>query len=438
MKNLSFLMIFLIMSVVNAQIVPQPLDLTGYGATSRAIKVTSPTNVWTSLNGSALNLVAHSNDGGASWLIDTIPNTDEMVIGSLDALDEQHVWVTLWDPYIGGGQIWSTSDGGEIWTLQTDTQFTGVGGFLNFVHFFSADSGLAVGDPTDGFFEIYTTTDGGSSWLRVPQEDIPDPLADEYGNIEFYSFIGNNIWFSTYIGRIYHSTDAGYTWEVFTIDSSLGLMWAAFSDELNGICHQAAAALPLVYITNDGGATWTEQNLEPALDVIGLYSIKGIPGLCVFLATQDTEPLKLYVTDDNFNSYHLLDSTLDYGYFINFYDHTTGWINSEDTTNAMYKYSGNLLTETEINSPSNLSQLNLNVFPNPVTADAALISFQLEKSDKVTISLVDITGKITAEQTIDGIAGKNVQVFDFTGIAHGAYFIELKDNQSASIKVIVN
>ncbi|MDQ2771355.1 MAG: hypothetical protein M3Y54_12760, partial [Bacteroidota bacterium] len=121
----------------------------------------------------------------------------------------------------GGGEILRTTNSGASWTLQTaPSDFTAGGGFLDFVYMFDANVGVAVGDPTNGYFEIRRTTDGGTTWNRIASQPALIPNTAEAGLTGSYFGLGNTIWFGGATlddarqERVFKSTDRGVTWTV--------------------------------------------------------------------------------------------------------------------------------------------------------------------------------------------------------------------------------
>ena len=134
----------------------------------------------------------------------------------IHAFDANTAWLAAY-PTAGGqqGGIWKTTNGGNTWTQQTSATFNNAASFTNVVYFWNANEGFCQGDPINGEFELYTTTNGGTTWNQVPGGSIPDPAGgNEYGYTRQIEVVGDNVWFTTSLGRVYHSTDKGYTWSV--------------------------------------------------------------------------------------------------------------------------------------------------------------------------------------------------------------------------------
>lgn len=218
-------------------------------------------------------------NGGTEWKADTISGAPiDGDLAMIYALDVDYAWVPI---HSGDPQgIWITSDGGDTWTHQDTAAFSGTGAFPNVVHFFDTNDGWCQGDPVDGYYELYTTTNGGTTWTRTPTEDIPAPLSNEMGTVGYYDVIGDTIWWGTQCstsgGRIFKSTDRGYTWTVAeTPFPNAGWVDVRMKDADNGLAMDKRASAAYLAETSDGGATWTE--IEPNGPFYG-YDIQYVPG----------------------------------------------------------------------------------------------------------------------------------------------------------------
>ncbi len=198
-------------------------------------------------------------NGGELWEADAIfgaPNEAELAM--IFALDENKAWAPL---HSGDPQgIWHTDDGGESWVRQESADFNEGGAFPNIVHFWDENNGWCQGDPVDGYFEMYTTTDGGNNWVRVPKENIPDPLPGEFGIIGYYDVVGDSVWWgcaNAYPMRVFRSRDRGYTWEAFEVPFDAGAYTdLRFKDENNGLAMDRTYEFAFLAETSDGGETW--------------------------------------------------------------------------------------------------------------------------------------------------------------------------------------
>jgi hypothetical protein len=194
-----------------------------------------------------------TTDGGQTWTNSTFVDPKGASVYCIDALNADTA-------YVATSEIFKTTNRGTTWVKQITNYSTG---FVNCVHFFDANNGVATGDPNGGYFEIYTTTNGGDNWVRVPSSNIPEPLPNEVGTVSYFAVYNNTFWFTTDRAterRIIRSTDRGYTWTLLTSFQNIsgGIPGIAFRDSLNGIYLQAAT---YVLRTSDGGLTWSPSYL---------------------------------------------------------------------------------------------------------------------------------------------------------------------------------
>ena len=187
------------------------------------------------------------------------------------------------------GRILKTTNGGTTWAVSSDTttMFKGTNNFPDWVHFWNANNGIALGDPNGNtaggalnMFEIWRTNNGGTSWTRVADANVPAPLSGEYGLTNSYTTWKGYIWSGTSDGaRVYASADSGKTWTINTgtIGLAGGITGLAFRDSLNGLLWGAAsttATVTTVMKTADGGATWSTVTTN---STVGTSYISTIP-----------------------------------------------------------------------------------------------------------------------------------------------------------------
>ncbi len=261
--------------------------------------------------GARVRQITYTLNGGETWTPRTVAGAGinaTLEIANVSAVNDSVAYVSLYNTGATASGVFRTINYGVTWTRQSTATFTpGTGGFCNWVHMFNANDGVTQGDPNNSYFEIYTTNNGGTTWVRVPQANIPAPLANEFGIIDYFTASGNNVWFSTSESRIYRSFDKGLTWAVSATGfplatSSLSAM--AFKDANNGIVSATVAAtgVNLGYITtSDGGATWSAPNtaitggLSSKLDI---SFVPGTAGTYVAVSALQSNPGSAITTDD--------------------------------------------------------------------------------------------------------------------------------------------
>jgi serine protease len=121
------------------------------------ICIVDPITVWASAydgsGGATLEEFTRTEDGGNTWIADTISGVTGYGIGNITATSSQDAWVTLYNAgSSGGGKIMVTTDGGNSWSWQSSATFTGTSAFPNVVHFFDPLNGFCMGDPNGGYF----------------------------------------------------------------------------------------------------------------------------------------------------------------------------------------------------------------------------------------------------------------------------------------------
>ena len=386
------------------------------------------------------SVAVRTSDGGNTWQFDSIPVPGQPLIVDVAAWDANTCYYLMADLGVGGGSVWKTTDGGTSWTKKTTTQFNN--GFPDFIHLFSANDGLVLGDPVGGYFDIQITHDGGDTWTRVPQANIPAPLTVEsgIGGKESSCVIGNTIWFASSGGRCFKSTDGGNHWTAVLIEpNTVHQMWSVcFSDLLHGIFYKRSAIPAVYYKTDDGGATWTPISLLPDKWMPGISRIDGIDGGYI-LCAQDTInwgfKTSVYFSHDFFNTMTKIDSGLWSSDHIYFKDASTGWLSGiwrRDT--SIYKFNGVL---TSVKPNPSLSE-NLTIIPNP-TCQNSLINFpDAFLGRKKVLKISDQSGKLIHVYRLNPFE-QSLNV-NSSSYPNGIYNVELisDDGRSASNRWIVH
>lgn len=261
---------------------------TGFSTASRGINyisIADANTVWATAydgsgGGSNIQAFTKTTNGGTTWTAFNTINIGNTALGisMIHAYDASTAWLAAYPNSTGQyGGIWKTTNGGTTWTKQTTASFNNAASFTNVVYFWDANIGFCQGDPINSEFELYTTTNGGTTWTLVPGANIPAPLTGEYGYTRQIEVVGDNVWFTTNKGRIYHSTDKGYNWSVYQspisdFGSATSSGNISFKNSTTGLLVNQASS---VWQTTDGGANWTPVTTTGSVYTQGLCWIEG-------------------------------------------------------------------------------------------------------------------------------------------------------------------
>ena len=412
---------------------------TGFSDASRGIseiKIIDANIVWAlaydGVAGAVIQEFTKTTNGGATWTPGTINVGDPALeINNLCPVNATTAWVSALIPADGNGVIYKTSDGGATWVQQNASGFQSSGqSFINGVHFFNANIGVAFGDPVNGEFEIYRTTDGGTTWSAVPAASLPNPTSGEYGYNGGNFSLGTNLWLPTNKGRLLRTTDMGVTWSVsqapltdFGGASQSGRV--SFSSATNGCLLKTAGTTYTFYTTTNGGATWSA-----GTPFTGAYRLLTyIPDTNIIVATsQATGASGSAYSTDNGTTWTTIDSGAQRGVSA-FLNGSTGWcagFSSDPFTDGIFKISGNLATnDFSLNT-------NFSIYPNPSNS---VVSISSAAIDSYKLTVADLTGKVLVEKSLSGIENS----LDISSFSKGIYFFTLNsDKKSETIKVIKN
>lgn len=374
-----------------------------------------------------------STDGGNTWTPGTInlgPNTSAFGTSSITAISSTTAWVSVYGDPSNPGGIWKTIDGGLTWNKQTTASFT-VNSYVNFVHFWDANNGIAHGDPESGEFEIYITSDGGTNWTRVAGANIPDPdSGGEYGYENLYEVSGNNIWFGTDIGRIYKSTDKGLTWTVNTVPSpstDFQLDTFTFSDTDPNKGFLVLYYSQKLFSTLDGGLNWSE-----VIKTGNLYNtdIALIPGTSILVSASSANPKGSSYSIDNGLSWINIDGiphgTLS---FLNDSFGFSGGLNTNATTGGIYKFSG-----VPLKAPSFDIKNKIVAYPNPTNGIVYLNSENLVIKEA---SVFDLLGR---QVYLSKFSALNNVTLDLKSLQFGTYVLKVTSDsgKTETMKIMKN
>ena len=368
-----------------------------------------------SSSGNNIQEFTRTNNSGDTWNTGTIDiSNTNLGISMIHAYDYNKAWLVAYPRAAGDtGGIFQTSDGGSTWNRQDSASYDTSSSFANVVYFWDENIGFAQGDPINGEFELYVTSDGGNNWNLVPGTNIPNPLSGEYGYTRQIEVVGDNIWFTTNKGRIYHSTNKGNNWLVYTSPiSDFGSAEVngnlSFSDDNNGII---VDNLGDVYRSTNSGVSWTQVSTSGVVYTGGLCFIEGTN--IVYTTGSGSS-----FSNDGGYSWNAIDTSQHT--YVDFINEQVGWSGSftqDALSGGIWKWNDSSLSSIDQN------EIVLNYFPNPVS-DKLYINY----INDINISVFDINGR--------KIFQTNRKTIDFSDFDYGIYLLHIKDIISNTYKVI--
>ena len=394
--------------------------------------------IWTaaydgSTGGGNIQEFGKTVDGGATWTTGTISACTGGELAMIKGVDNTRAYAVIHSSDVQG--IYVTMDGGGAWNRQESADYNLAGSFPNVVHFFNETDGFAQGDPVGGFYELYTTTDAGQTWTRVPTENIPAPLSGEWGIVGYYDAYGDNIWFGTQKGRVFRSSDKGYTWEVAQTNLP-SYTDVAFRDELNGLAmDKGASSIGQLFETHDGGITWSE------IFTVGLVytnDFEFIPGTNTVVSTGAASGFAgaSYSFDGGY-TWETWTAQEDVQMLAtDWVSPTVGFAGGFSGVDlGMFKYNGDLVGIDDDNYDLAITNYELNQnYPNPFNPTTS-ISFSLENNSNVQLAVFDAKGALVANLVNGSVnSGAHSVEFNAAGLSTGVYYYTLNVNNISTTK----
>jgi photosystem II stability/assembly factor-like uncharacterized protein len=219
-------------------------------------------------------VILQSKDLGKTWQRLRAQGGDTLDFRSIWAFDAQNAYVmSIGDS--GNSRIYKTTDGGANWKLQyTDKRKEF---FLDALVCVSQTDCFAVGDPLDGKFVIMNTLDG-ENWKQLPTDKMPAALPNEgafaASGTCLAAISDREIYFVTGgpAARVFHSSDAGYSWSVSNTpvisgNASSGIFSIAIHGDLAAIVggdyRDTGNANRAAAYSVDRGKTWSLAEQQP-------------------------------------------------------------------------------------------------------------------------------------------------------------------------------
>ena len=211
--------------------------------------------------------VHYTTDGGRTW---PAAANQSLCRFGLDIVSPQAAW------HCGNGGIGFSSDGGKTWTNEKGTYYTSDSYPCRFLSFLDARTGWAANDS-----DLTRIDNGGDTWTAIK---LPTGFGGSIAAINLRTVKDGYVLDSA--GDVWITADGGKTWTSRPLGlaggaiatSKLPLAVVHFSDAANGVVVARLAGIAAKFValrTADGGATWQTEPFGLALgatdDVTSLF-----------------------------------------------------------------------------------------------------------------------------------------------------------------------
>jgi len=312
----------------------------------QTLQMLDATNGWATNESSVLR----TEDGGKTWLNASPAGLTGMPNGSF-FLDDQTGWVLLAGADFTSGTLFHTTDGGQNWT-STPVPFGG--GTLQFL---DPQNGWAMAGLGAGMSHmavaVFRTSDCGATWSQVFTDDPNAPntsdtlpfVGDKNGLTALdadHAWVTGSEPVSNYI-YVFTTQDGGRTWREQNPalpagynDAMTGANPPHFFNAKDGIMQVGAYANTsalILYISHDGGQTWTATTPVP------LNGHASTPSLADFFAWDGGGTL--YASHDQGASWTAVTTNVNLTNELvtfQFIDANTGWVVTSDASSHYKLY----------------------------------------------------------------------------------------------------
>ncbi|MHB8263085.1 MAG: WD40/YVTN/BNR-like repeat-containing protein [Acidimicrobiales bacterium] len=229
--------------------------------------------------------------------------------------------------------LYHTLNGGRSWVQQPGGS-TGANGGWELIGFANTLDGwrqqFAMGSNRGYTLEL--TTNGGTTWGRVPSPDLVGgcQLASDVFANAHDGFAGG------FLRALWHTTDGGESWRQMTIAAPASLAHAlamygtpTFFGGSTGVLPVAfikgSSSFIAFYLTTNTGATWSLQNVEPAMGTArtpattgpvcnvapptGVPPTVGVAGPSTWWVVNNTQPPTVSTTNDSGRTWETVTAT---------------------------------------------------------------------------------------------------------------------------------
>lgn len=351
--------------------------------------------------------ILRTTDGGNTWFVPSAP-AGMKPLNNISFFDSQHGCAVGDEGYVllttNGGSTWDTTahfTNDNLYAVSFATITTIFAGGENGSLYRSYDAGLSwdtlVSGTTTTIQDMYfihatagwIAADGGYLGATGDGGDTFYVFAQPYFGFfqpRGYAYVGTtDVAFCVGLdGKAIMSPDAGLNWSIFNMPLNLDLNQVGFMNDLAGlICGENG----FIYRTQDGGSNWMiESNMNVQQDL----------------------------------------------YDIAFAGDTTAFICGDSGRIVRNRYNISGIAQ------QNGISIAARAYPNPFD-DVLTVSFSLAETEKVSVSITDLSGRIVFEKNAgETPAGfQSIRLDEIENLAAGMYLLRIQaGNAAASLPVI--
>ena len=189
-----------------------------------------------------------SSDGGDSWTRVTAEGSPLAQVDLLSAVDAG-TGPTQWFAAASSGGVYRSTDGGDSWTRITDSFLRDATSAV--VASPHSPATLFVGESTH---RLVVSRDGGDTWAEA-RNNLPDN--ERIWSIAFSPDLPGVVWAGGGSGQVYRSKTDGFLWASAGDPVAGSAVVALVAEPGDGSRVWAATEWNGVFLTTDGGQTWS-------------------------------------------------------------------------------------------------------------------------------------------------------------------------------------
>ena len=304
--------------------------------------------------------------------------------------------------YAGGfGEVCFSEDEGENWSLLNLNL-----SLNSFVYaLIIKDNYLFAGVGNDNNNGVYRKQLDAPGWTKMSNG------MEENSSVNSFVIHDNKLFAGTDVG-VYVSTNNGVDWNLATNGIPPGLFVKSLYSIKGNI---VAGTNDGIYFSANDGTSWQKASGLPANSVVTCftgndnYAVAGTYQSAFFSSDKGVNWVNINEGLDSIVSFYSLTSLGDFVY--------AGTGAGITTMNSVLKFDYNILSVFDDNI-----QEEWLIYPNPVSEEL-IIKMPVSSSERITVSVFDLTGKLLLSKVFDNYADIRINTFSMN---QGLYILEIQ------------